>query len=61
VLDVNLRGEMSYPIADMLVAHGVRFVFSTGYSAEALDHAYRAYPRCEKPFNHQALVDALIG
>ena len=36
VLDVNLRGQMSYPIADVLVARGVPFVFSTGYDKDRL-------------------------
>ena len=31
VLDVNLQGEMAYPVADALVARGVPFVFATGY------------------------------
>jgi CheY-like chemotaxis protein len=36
VLDVNLKGQMSYPIADALVARGVPFVFSTGYDIDRL-------------------------
>lgn len=32
ILDVNLGGEKSYPIADALALRGVPFVFSTGYS-----------------------------
>jgi CheY-like chemotaxis protein len=37
VLDVNLKGQMSYPIADVLVARGVPFVFSTGYDSRLSD------------------------
>jgi len=36
VLDVNLNGQMSYPIADVLAARGVPFVFSTGYGKDRL-------------------------
>jgi hypothetical protein len=36
VLDVNLNGQMSYPIADALAARGVPFVFSTGYDKDRL-------------------------
>src|SRR6202171_5551025 len=31
VLDLNLNGQMSYPVADALAARGVPFVISTGY------------------------------
>jgi CheY-like chemotaxis protein len=57
VLDVNLHGESSYPIADLLIARGIRFVFATGYDAIAA--AYHAYPRCQKPFQEAALLAAL--
>jgi CheY-like chemotaxis protein len=59
VLDVNLHGRKSYPIADALVAQHICFVFTTGYGAEALDEAYRCYPRCEKPINEEKLIAAL--
>jgi two-component SAPR family response regulator len=59
VLDLNLHGQTSYPIADALLEAGVRFVFVTGYDAGALDAAYRGYPRCEKPFQPEAIVAAL--
>ncbi|WP_373474715.1 response regulator [Sphingorhabdus sp.] len=32
ILDVNLGEENSYPIADILIARGIPFAFSTGYS-----------------------------
>ncbi len=31
ILDVNLRGEKAYPVADVLRERGVLFVLATGY------------------------------
>ncbi|MFZ4383049.1 MAG: HWE histidine kinase domain-containing protein [Sandarakinorhabdus sp.] len=31
LLDINLNGEMSWPVADLLKARGIPFAFSTGY------------------------------
>lgn len=59
VLDVNLHGQSSFPIADLLVRLGVRFVFTTGYDGGAIEPAYRGFPRCEKPFREEALLAAL--
>lgn len=36
VLDVNLRGEQSFPVADILNTRGLPFVFVTGYQAAGL-------------------------
>jgi len=58
VLDVNLHGSKSYPIADALTARSIKFIFATGYGADALDEPYRHCPRCEKPFDQTALVAA---
>ena len=59
LLDVNLHGKTSYLVADALAERQVRFVFMTGYGTEAIDEAYRQYPRCEKPVRMQALLDVL--
>jgi two-component SAPR family response regulator len=59
VLDVNLHGQPSFPIADELIRQGVRFVFTTGYDGGAIDAAYRSFPRCEKPFREETLIAAL--
>jgi CheY-like chemotaxis protein len=59
VLDVNLHGKKSYPVADALAARSVGFVFATGYDAGIIESKYRDYPRCEKPFRQTALVAAL--
>lgn len=59
LLDVNLHGHVSYPIADALIARHIHFVFATGYAGGVIKEAYRSYPRCEKPFRQQALLAAL--
>ena len=61
VLDINLAGEMSYPIADVLLARGVPFVFSTGYDRERLPEAYRRFPYLQKPFHWQELGKTLAA
>ena len=50
VLDVNLNGQKSYPVADALAARGMPFVFSTGYETESLPNAYQRLPLLQKPF-----------
>jgi CheY-like chemotaxis protein len=59
VLDVNLNGQMSYPIADALAARGVPFVFSTGYDKDRLLDGYRIVPVLQKPYHRAELEDTL--
>jgi CheY-like chemotaxis protein len=59
ILDIDLNGETSYPVADALASRHIPFVFASGYGVDALDQQYRQYPRCQKPFNHQVLLRAL--
>jgi CheY-like chemotaxis protein len=59
ILDVNLGGERSYPLADILSAAGKPFLFSTGY--DQLDSRYRQYPRLQKPYCQEDLAKALDG
>lgn len=49
VLDINLQGEMAWPVADRLRDMDVPFIFATGYEAEAIPRAYADVPRAEKP------------
>jgi DNA-binding LytR/AlgR family response regulator len=59
VLDVNLGGDRVYPVADMLMACRVPFVFATGYDLWAIPGAYAAAPRCEKPIRISILARLL--
>ena len=49
VLDVNLGEGRSYPVADILRARGIPFLFATGYSVAGLDPPYRARRPCRSP------------
>jgi len=48
-LDINLRGELVYPVADALAARDVPFVFLTGYASSGIDPRYAAIPALVKP------------
>jgi two-component sensor histidine kinase/DNA-binding response OmpR family regulator len=58
VLDVNLDGEMVYPVADAVLARGVPFVFVTGYGAEGIDRRFAQVPVLQKPIERQMLQSA---
>lgn len=60
VLDLNLDGCMSYPVADVLRARGIPFVFASGYGRRGLDDGYRDVPLVQKPFDAQALRQAVL-
>jgi CheY-like chemotaxis protein len=61
ILDVNLRGEMAYPVADALTARGIPFVFTTGYDIRAVPARFAGVKRCEKPATPEAISRALFG
>jgi PAS domain S-box-containing protein len=55
ILDINLGDGMAYPVADILSARGVPFVFITGYEADTVDDRFRDVPVLQKPIERQAL------
>lgn len=60
MLDVNLDGEPSYPVADALAAQGVPFVFSTGYSDPGVGGSHNDRPVLRKPYRDAQLADVLV-
>jgi CheY-like chemotaxis protein len=59
VLDVNLNGVHSRPIADVLVRRGVPFVLATGYGAGAEEDIGEAQRVLKKPFTPEDLGQVL--
>jgi len=50
MLDVNLHGQESFPVADVLMERGIPFVFTTGFGARTLPERFQRTPVMEKPF-----------
>jgi len=61
VLDVNLDGEMSFPIADRLESACIPYVIASGYGADALPERFRSKPRLEKPYRSEALAEMMAA
>lgn len=59
ILDVNLAGELVFPVARILRGRGVPFLFSTGYGEPSLDDEFRNAPAIAKPFSAVQLGDKL--
>lgn len=59
VLDINLNGQKSYPVADALAAGGIPFVFSTGYGKGRFPEGYCSFAVLQKPYQSTELRDAL--
>ena len=60
VIDINLRGQSAYPIADKLMEQRIPFVFATGYSQEALPDRYWEVKRFEKPYDAPAIAKYIM-
>ena len=50
VLDINLNGEMSYPVADVLTGLGIPFLFVSGYGDIGIPADRPDWKVCPKPF-----------
>jgi CheY-like chemotaxis protein len=59
LLDVNLRGEKVYPVADILTERGIPFVFLSGYGKTAIPNDRPSWRVCSKPFSPNDLIEIL--
>jgi DNA-binding response OmpR family regulator len=59
ILDINLGGAVIFPVADVLSERGIPFIFATGYGATSLPLRFRNSPALQKPFDYEALAEAL--
>lgn len=57
VLDLDLGGELVYPLADELVQRNIPFMFTTGYDAGAIPPRFEDVIRLEKPATGEAAVE----
>jgi DNA-binding response OmpR family regulator len=61
ILDVNLNGEMVYPLATELKRRGAKLMLVSGYEAANLPEALRGLPRMSKPYDTNALIRRVRG
>ena len=59
ILDVNLGGQVIFPVADALEERGIGFIFATGYGASVLPARFRDSPTLPKPFSYEKLAAEL--
>lgn len=59
LLDVNLGGTPSTPVAYELEARGIPFTIATGYGAQGVDDAFRDRRCLQKPFRIRDLDQAV--
>ncbi len=61
ILDVNLAGDRSFPVADLLRERGLPFFFATGYGLGGIDEPYRGEVVLQKPFRRRDLAEAIAA
>ena len=59
LLDVGLRGQSIFPVAQVLRDREIPMLFSTGYGGDGIDAAWRDRPFIQKPFSIEELEAAL--
>jgi CheY-like chemotaxis protein len=61
VLDVNIHGQTSFEVADLLIDLGVPLLFVTGYEFPDANGRFKTYPLCQKPCTAADLRRAMLG
>jgi DNA-binding response OmpR family regulator len=56
ILDVNLKGKLITPVAELIKALGRPIIFATGYGSEGVPEDFRDLPALPKPFQLEALA-----
>lgn len=57
ILDINIRGERSFVLAELLLQLDIPFFFSTGYDEAGIDWRWRGWPNLGKLFTRAKLAD----
>jgi CheY-like chemotaxis protein len=59
VLDLSVRGEATYGVADVLLQRGIPFLFLTGHGPDRVAAPYKRVPVLTKPVDFETVRDAL--
>lgn len=61
ILDENLHGTRSYPVADALIARAIPFIFATGYGETNSRELYPGRSVIAKPYRDRDVLAALTA
>jgi two-component sensor histidine kinase len=61
LLDVNVAGELIYPLAERLARSGTPMVFLTGYDSKSIDERFLLSDILTKPIDEAELASCLAG
>lgn len=61
ILDINLNGEFSLPVAAVLRAAGRPFLFTTGYDSAGPGTEFASIPVIKKPYRANDLAVAIAN
>ena len=59
LLDIRLREETSFPLADVLAVLGIPFVFVSGLSSALMPYTHRDRPFFDKPYDVRNVIASL--
>jgi DNA-binding response OmpR family regulator len=59
LLDIRLRNETSFALADVLAVLGIPFIFVSGLSSALMPYTHRDRPLFEKPYAVSEVIAAL--
>lgn len=59
VLDLNLNGERTDPVAASLRSRGIPFIFATGYGVAGVNEMWSGVPVVQKPFQPRDIAAAI--
>ena len=59
LLDIRLRNETSFALADVLAVLGIPFIFVSGLSSALMPYTHRDRPLFDKPYAVSEVIAAL--
>ena len=59
ILDLNLEGKPTFPVAAVLRERNIPFVFASGYAMTDSDTEFSSVPVLQKPFNAADIAAAV--
>lgn len=61
LLDINLGGDLVFPVAEALADRGIPFAFATGYDGWTIPGAYAHVRHFDKPVEMRQVLLWLLG